>query len=452
MITNTYLKTKEKLNILSVSTTKILAQIGVFLLGLIFTTALSAQEVYIGGYDDDGSSFNIAQIWEEDGTTHDLTDGAYSARVYDVFVDDGDVYAAGYEMNSASTDVAKVWKNGTPENLTDGYDYARANAVFVYDGDVYAAGYESTGAKYIAKLWKNGESQNLSDGLENAKAESVFVYEGDVYVVGITYDYSVDGHNEDSKIKIWKNGTEQDLTNGVNYVDVESIFVDNDDVYVAGREYNGTNYIAKLWKNGNAQNLTDGSFNASANSVFVFDGDVYVGGHDNNFPRLWKNGVEIDINYNTNHDGGEINSVYVSGTDVYLAGLLVESNYDNTASCYKATFWKNQQVEFISAAPSCTDNTVMYSVVVDDGQLSVEDFDYTENKITLYPNPVEEVLHIETKAENIQQIELFSITGQRLKTWENQSEIDLSSFSEGNYFVKISKTDNQTVTKQIIKK
>lgn len=431
-----------------------LTQVGTFVLTLALTTAVNAQDVYVAGFDNDGNSSTVAQIWEEDGTTHDLTSGTYTAHAKGVFADDGDIYAAGFEYNSSTISIAKIWKNGISESLTNGNENAKANDIFVYDGDVYAVGYESNGSKNLAKVWKNGNAQNLTDGSENAKAKSIFVYNGDVYVVGITYDYSVDGNNVDSVIKIWKNGTEQDLTNGVYNVDVESIFVDNGDVYVTGREFNGNSYIAKIWKNGNAQNLTDGTFsNASANSVFVHpNGDVLVTGHDGPLPRLWHNGVEETLNYNGNLDGGRGHSIYVSGSNVYVAGYLRESNNDNSEFCNYAALWKNQEVVLTSSAPGCTENTGMFAVTVDDGQLGVEDFADPQNDITLFPNPVEDILQIETKAGNIQAIELFSITGKRLQTWEGQSEIDLSSFSEGNYFVRISTADNQTVNKQIIKK
>ncbi|MGO3810691.1 T9SS type A sorting domain-containing protein [Mesonia sp.] len=421
------------------------------LLALVFTTTLTAQDVRVAGYYNDGSSSNMAATWEEDGTRNDLTSGSNFAQAKDIFIYDGDEYVAGYRSNGTSS-VATVWKNGTAQSLTsytNGTEPSYAESVFVYDDDVYVAGREYNGTNYVAKLWKNGNVQNLTDGSENAQALSVFVSDGDVYVVGTEYDYSVDGNYVDAVIKVWKNGTAQDLTNGTNYVYAESVFIDNDDVYVAGRESNGTNYIAKLWKNGNAQNLTDGSSRASANSVFVSDGDVYVAGYDGTQPRLWKNGVEETLNYNGNLDGGRAYSVYVSGSDVYVAGTLTESN--NNDVCRYGTLWKNGEFDFRDAAPGCSHDTAMNSVFVEDAQLSTEPIVNLQNSVNLYPNPVEDVLHIETTTNTIQKIELFSITGQRLKSWEEQSEIHLSQFAPGSYFMKIITNDNQIMTKQILK-
>src|SRR5699024_140261 len=180
--------------------------------------------------------------------------------------------------------------------------------------------------------------------------------------------------------------------------DANSVFVSDNDVYVAGREATGIdyNYVGKFWKNGTPQDLTDGSSVVGVWSIFVSDDEVYVAGGDGGVAKLWVNGTP----------------------------------------------------QVLSDSPNSSGAT---SVFVDDSEMGVEDFDYTENKISLFPNPVQDILQIETKAGNIQAIELFSITGQRLQTWKSQSEIDLSSFSKGNYFIKISTADNQNITKQIIK-
>ena len=420
--------------------------ISTFLIMMLLTaTILSAQEVYIGGYDNDGAN-SIAQIWEEDGTKHNLTNGNNPARVNDVFVDNGDVYAAGYERIGTKYR-AKVWKNGIATNLTNGTEHARAHTVFVSGNDVYVAGYEENGTNLVAKLWKNGNVQNLTDGSKNAEAKSVFVSNGDVYVVGIEYDYSVDGNNVNSVIKIWKNGTPQNLTNGVNYVDAESVFVYNEDVYVSGREHNGTNHIAKLWKNGNAQNLTDGSNNASAESVFVWNDDVYVAGFDGSQPRFWFNGVSEPLLYDTNLDGGRAYSIYVSGSYIYVAGTLRESNGSDV--CNYAALWKNGQVELTSPAHLCAEDTAMYSVFVDDGLLGTETIINQENSISFYPNPVQNILYLETTTENIQKIELYSITGQKLQTWQNQDNINLSAYAKGIYFVKVQTSAGIKTTKII---
>ncbi|PJX22821.1 hypothetical protein CAP47_07290 [Psychroflexus sp. S27] len=78
--------------------------------------------------------------------------------------------------------------------------------------------------------------------------------------------------------------------------------------------------------------------------------------------------------------------------------------------------------------------------------------DYETIDFVVHPNPVEDILHLESGAHQISEIILFSIKGQRLQTWDGKSEINLSEYNSGNYLVKITTENNKSVTKQIIKK
>jgi hypothetical protein len=108
-------------------------------------------------------------------------------------------------------------------------------------------------------------------------------------------------------------------------------------VYVAG----SIGYNAVLWKNGIATYLTNGSIStsASANSVFVSGTDVYVAGYQHSswgdIAKVWKNGVATDLGGGLYPNGSaydaHANSVFVSGTDVYVAGYAFNA----------ARIWKN---------------------------------------------------------------------------------------------------------------
>jgi hypothetical protein len=102
--------------------------------------------------------------------------------------------------------------------------------------------------------------------------------------------------------------------------------------------------MCMLWKNGVAQHLgvPEGALSTAVRSVFVSGGNVYAAGivvysasPQLYAPALWKNGVPQIL--------GEANgmnyadSVYVFGDDVFVAGYereMVDGNY-------VATLWKN---------------------------------------------------------------------------------------------------------------
>ena len=107
------------------------------------------------------------------------------------------------------------------------------------------------------------------------------------------------------------------------------------DVYVAGSIGNA----AVIWKNGLPTYLTTGTNPAAANSVFVSGTDVYVGGYERSgfgdIAKVWKNGVATNLGGGLYPNGSSFdaraNSVFVSGTDVYVAGYAANG----------AVIWKN---------------------------------------------------------------------------------------------------------------
>ena len=124
---------------------------------------------------------------------------------------------------------------------------------------------------------------------------------GDVYVVGY------DGR----EATVWKNGEWLGYATGTDISDTykaNSIYISGKDTYIAGTSGYGGGI---LWKNG----VPDGkNFGGNARSVFVEGSDVYVAGGSS----VWKNGVEQSIINGGNT--GAVNSVYVFRGNVYVAG------------------------------------------------------------------------------------------------------------------------------------
>ena len=71
--------------------------------------------------------------------------------------------------------------------------------------------------------------------------------------------------------------------------------------------------------------------------------------------------------------------------------------------------------------------------------------------MTIYPNPVENILTIETKQKS--EIEISNIQGQtikRLKINDGKINLDISDFSSGVYIIQ-AQLDNSIITKKFIK-
>ena len=79
--------------------------------------------------------------------------------------------------------------------------------------------------------------------------------------------------------------------------------------------------------------------------------------------------------------------------------------------------------------------------------LSIEDVN--SNSIALYPNPVKNTLYIKGQSGSYD-IEVYSILGQRVMTAFGVNEIDVRSFKEGVFLIRIS-TETTTTVKRFIK-
>lgn len=115
-------------------------------------------------------------------------------------------------------------------------------------------------------------------------------------------------------------------------------------IYVAGsngREDNGLVPLqALLWINGELTELTSGQTDAEAFSVYVDGSDVYVAGYEyeNSTPiaKYWKNGVSVALTDGTRD--ASANAIVVNDGDVYVAGY---ERSEIPGGRLVATYWKN---------------------------------------------------------------------------------------------------------------
>ncbi len=94
---------------------------------------------------------------------------------------------------------------------------------------------------------------------------------------------------------------------------------------------------------------------------------------------------------------------------------------------------------WLNGPPPFAEGWVLY---LDDLLLGTQNV--LQNTVSFYPNPVENVLHLNSK-EMIDSVAVYTITGQRVSNVtfnENQTELNLSSLASGVYLVKVSSNGN----------
>jgi len=177
--------------------------------------------------------------------------------------------------------------------------------------------------------------------------------------------------------------------------------------YVVGYESNGTMNVAKYWKDGVATSLSDGNKNAEAFSIFVSGTDIYAAGLEDDspgelyddptkLPKCWKNGVEIPLNViyfgGASGPNGIANSVYARGSSVYVVG------YEEDGSCndYAAVIWENGGDPTILSNPDNEDAWANSVFVTEGGDVYVvgarQQIGVAENQATLWMNGIESPL------------------------------------------------------------
>ena len=82
--------------------------------------------------------------------------------------------------------------------------------------------------------------------------------------------------------------------------------------------------------------------------------------------------------------------------------------------------------------------------------MGMEEMNWNQNSIAIYPNPVENQLNVQSK-EEIKSVEIFNLSGQKLISTQNKTA-NVSSLSKGTYVVKTTTISGKVNTQKFIKK
>lgn len=82
--------------------------------------------------------------------------------------------------------------------------------------------------------------------------------------------------------------------------------------------------------------------------------------------------------------------------------------------------------------------------------LDMSSFSNESTNLTIYPNPSQNTIYINTK-ENVKQIQIFNLMGNEVKTFENgiYKQLDISDLDKGTYILKV--VGDQNIAKTFVK-
>jgi hypothetical protein len=82
--------------------------------------------------------------------------------------------------------------------------------------------------------------------------------------------------------------------------------------------------------------------------------------------------------------------------------------------------------------------------------LGTADFGNAINKISLYPNPTNDVLNV-SSSNKISKIEVYDLLGRKVASKNNASDVNVAALGKGAYIVKVVQENGSVVAKQFIK-
>ncbi|WP_053003971.1 FKBP-type peptidyl-prolyl cis-trans isomerase N-terminal domain-containing protein [Sphingobacterium sp. Ag1] len=316
------------------------------------SSSISQTDVYIAGSWYDRKTGQTFAAYYKNGKPVVLKQGQGPTQFSTVslgrsiVINNNDIYVAGNILDADGHSLAAYWKNEQFQPIPikiDQYGNKQTsylNGIDISNGNIFMFPYQP-GTLNEYYYFKNGQETNFPNEVPASVINDRvhFVSGNDVYVANAT-----------DEAAYWKNGAKVTLDNTLhvpNSVQVSSIFVSGSDVYVSGfKSYaskgadNTNKQMAVYWKNGQEIILSTGTgryATRSTRSIFVSGNDVYVAGMSTDpntgesMAVYWKNGQEVVLAKGPTFT--QALAIAVSGSDVYVAGE--NSN--------RKVYWKNGQ-------------------------------------------------------------------------------------------------------------
>ena len=178
---------------------------------------------------------------------------------------------------------------------------------------------------------------------------------------------------------------------------------------------------------------------------------LFFAGSGGNLTPTTNHQVTFWYHYVCTYDGTTA-KIYKDGT--LLSSAALTWNTVNNSNFFKlgvaetgnTTFWIGafDDLKIYNYALTQTEVSNLYS----NNTLSSENFNLNNLEVSIYPNPTNDVLNIET-ASDLKSIEIYNIQGQKVLS-SNQKQINVSTLPSGIYMIRIQDAENAIVTKKVI--
>jgi hypothetical protein len=131
-------------------------------------------------------------------------------------------------------------------------------------------------------------------------------------------------------------------------------------------------------------------------------------------------------------------------------GIQIHNSLENSFFGYLYDFWYDITPDGNGLSLN-TNNPIFGYAIFKDYPLSINENNF-QNNLSLFPNPVKDLLFIVSEGITIEKLTVYSISGiQVIEASANVNSIDVSNLSEGLYFIEISSSEGKSVLKFVKK-
>ena len=414
--------------------------------------------------------------------------GTASNTTWSLFAYDSVLYSGGWFNNAGGTPVNDFaqWNGSNWSSVGKGTS-GFINAITEYNGNVYVGGSFDTVGGIVAHeigMWNGSKWAALGSGTESSQygVYSMLSYKGNLYVGG---NFDSAGGKAVYGVAQWNDTNWSSLGAGVIGTDEEdgvfAMAIYKGDLYIAGDFVcaSGTN-IAK-W-DGTAWSSVGGGTVGPIYSLAVYNGNLYAGGFMTeagatsvNNIAMWDgtNWFALDSGVTGESGWASVNALASYNGELYVGGSFdtvngmpinciakwngtawspVGSGIDANGSVDAMTVYNNALYVgggFDSAGGVSAKNIAMWT-----SPSAVQELNQN-NEIRIYPNPVSNVLFVQTQGIIGGNYSIYNEIGQRIEDGDLNSlqkiSIDVSSFSSGIYFVRVTANNGRVYNGKFIR-
>ena len=191
--------------------------------------------------------------------------------------------------------------------------------------------------------------------------------------------------------------------------------------------------------------LTGLGFEGSLNAT-----SVNFSGYGDDFSISSVSAVSIWYHFVYTYDGTNVK--------IYKNGVLLDAEPKNLNTAVDDIFSLGRSLNYSSTFNGAIDDLKIYNYAVTDAQvfnlynnntLASINFNKNNLKVSLYPNPIKDMLYVETASE-IKSVAVYGILGNQVLTGTSK-DLNVSNLEKGIYMVQIQDMENNISTKKIIK-